>query len=207
VVTFNLSTIAGNGSATLTVTARALEDGTLTNTASVTATSADPDSTNNSASATTSVSEPSIVVSAPITTSSRSLSNFKVATFTHAGGVEPTSAFKATIKWGDGTSSSGTITLSGTTYTVTGSHNYHKSGSRTITTTVTEIGNAAQLLLAKIGDEVPAPLDHFGKTHDSQGSSDGDSQGDAMAEFWQLFAGLQSQAPSKPKTPGLLNLD
>jgi hypothetical protein len=65
-----------------------------------------------------------------------------VATFTHASGVEPTSAFVATINWGDGSTSVGTITLSGSTYRVTGSHTYAQSGTHTVTTTVAETGAA-----------------------------------------------------------------
>ena len=171
VVTVNIGTINFPGSVTLTVTAQALEDGTLTNSASVTATSADSNSANNSAAASTSVAEPAIVVSAPVTTTSKSLSNFTVATFTHASGVELASAFNAIIDWGDGKTSTGTITQSGTTYSVLGSHRYKKSGSYTITTTVTEVGNATQLLLAKIGDEVPGLPDHVGNSHDTERSS------------------------------------
>jgi uncharacterized repeat protein (TIGR01451 family) len=161
VVTFTIGTIAPGATDTLTVTAQATEDGTLTNSASVTATSADPNPSNNSATVSTAVAEPAIVVSAPIITSSRNPSNIVVATFTHAGGIEPTGSFTATINWGDGRTSAGTITLSGTTYTVRGSHSYRHSGTHTITTTVSEIGAAAQLLLTKVGDEVPDLPAHF----------------------------------------------
>lgn len=208
VVTFNLGTIGVGGSVILTVTAQALEDGTLTNSASVSATSADPTAGNNSATVNTVASEPSIVVSAPITiTTSKSVKNLKAATFTHAAGVEPASAFTATINWGDGKTSTGTITLSGTTYTVTGSHRYRRSGTYLVSTTVTEIGNAAQLLLAKMGDEVPGLPDHIGSVHDSQALSGGDPQAARMSELWQLFGGLGHQAPSKPKTPGIPDQD
>jgi uncharacterized repeat protein (TIGR01451 family) len=156
VVTFNLGSIASAGTATVTVTAQALEDGNLSNAASVSGSSADPNPANNSAGATTAVAEASIVVSAPFTTTSSRLNSVTVATFTHANGVEPAGAFTATINWGDGQTSRGTITLSGTTYSVTGSHRYQTRGSHTITTTVTEVSSATQLLLAKIGDEVPA---------------------------------------------------
>ena len=155
VVTFTLGTLAPGATATLTITATATEYGTLANSASVSATSADPVTANNSATASTTVAVAPIVVSPPITTTAKSPSNLAVATVTHANGVEPASAFTATIDWGDGKSSTGTITLSGTTYTVIGSHRYSKAGSHTITTTVTEIGQAAELLLAKVGDEVP----------------------------------------------------
>jgi hypothetical protein len=79
------------------------------------------------------------------------LTNFQVATFTHANGVEPTSAFVATINWGDGTTSAGTIALSGTTYTVQGSHTYSSTHGHTITTTVTEPTQAVD----KVGGEHP----------------------------------------------------
>jgi uncharacterized repeat protein (TIGR01451 family) len=178
VVTFTVGTINNAGSVTATVTAQAMEDGSLTNSASVTTTAADPDSTNNSTSATTTVAEPAIGVSAPITTSSRNPSSLTVATFTHANGVETTSAFKATINWGDGKTSSGTITEdSSGIYTVKGSHSYRRSGSHTITTTVTEVGNGAQLLLAKMGDEVPGLPAHVGDD-DEGGRSSGNGRSD-----------------------------
>jgi uncharacterized repeat protein (TIGR01451 family) len=141
-VTFSLGAIASGGNATASVTAQALEDGTGSDTASVSSTSPDPTTADNSASVTTTLTEPAISVSSPVRTSKRTLTNFKTATFTHASGVEPVSAFSATINWGDGTNSPGTITLSGTTYTVTGSHTYSRSITHTITTTVKETGNS-----------------------------------------------------------------
>jgi uncharacterized repeat protein (TIGR01451 family) len=141
-VTFNLGTLANGGTATVTVTAQATEDGSLSNSASVTSNASDPTPGDNTKSATTTVSEPAINPAVTtITTSARKFSG-TVATFTHANGVEPASAFSATINWGDGKTSPGTITESGTTYTVTGSHSYKKPGTHTITTTVKETGNA-----------------------------------------------------------------
>jgi hypothetical protein len=84
-----------------------------------------------------------------------------VASFIDFDASKTAGSFTATINWGDGKTSTGTITLSGTTYTVTGSHRYSRSGSHTVTTTVTEIGQAAELLLAKVGDEVPDLPDHY----------------------------------------------
>jgi hypothetical protein len=52
------------------------------------------------------------------------LTNVSVATFTHGDGLEPASQFTATIDWGDGTTSPGTVTLSGGVYAVSGSHTY-----------------------------------------------------------------------------------
>ncbi len=79
-----------------------------------------------------------IVVSGPIIVSGKNQNNVPVATFTHTSGVEPAIAFSASINLGDGSSSAGSVTLFGTTYSVIGSHRYSGSGSHTITTTVTE---------------------------------------------------------------------
>jgi uncharacterized repeat protein (TIGR01451 family) len=151
VVTFSLGTVAASGSVTVTVTAQSTEDGTLTDTASVSSNATDPNLNNNNASATTMVAEgPAIVVSGPINVSGKKVNNATVATFTHANGVELASAFIATINWGDGTTSQGTITLSGTTYTVKGSHTYGKPGSYTVTTTVTEANSSPNIAVAAI---------------------------------------------------------
>jgi hypothetical protein len=47
-----------------------------------------------------------------------------VAKFTDPGGAEALSDYSASIDWGDGTTSTGTITVSGGVYTVTGDHTY-----------------------------------------------------------------------------------
>ena len=85
-----------------------------------------------------------------------------MATFTHANGVEPASAFTATINWGDGTTSTGTITLSGTTYTrrrartatpKAGTPHDHDDGDR-------DRQPPPSCCSRKIGDEVPDLPDH-----------------------------------------------
>jgi uncharacterized repeat protein (TIGR01451 family) len=149
----NIGSIDAGASVILTATVQAIEDTGLIQSPAVSATSADPNPGNNTLTVSIAGSEPPIVVSAPITTTSKTLSNVTVATFTHANGVEPASAFGATINWGDGTTSAGTITLSGTTYSVVGSHTYKGANSKTITTTVTEVGNAGALLGVNGGDE------------------------------------------------------
>jgi uncharacterized repeat protein (TIGR01451 family) len=146
VITFSLGTIASGGSATVTISAQATEDGSTSNVASVTSSISDPNTSNNSGSTTTSFAEPAINVSGFIRTHAQTLTNVQVATFTHANAVEPTSAFSATINWGDGTTSAGTIGISGSTYTVTGSHTYSGGGKHTISTTVTELAQAVNKL-------------------------------------------------------------
>ena len=159
VVTFTVGTIASGGTVTATVTAQAVEDGSANNNASVTSGTPDPNTANNSAVQSTAFAEPAITVSAAIRTRTQTLTNFRAATFTHASGVESPATFVATIGWGDGTNSPGIITLSGTTYTVTGSHTYASSTRHTITTTVVESGNSpVSLIASKFGDNPGANL-------------------------------------------------
>ncbi len=157
VVKFSFGTVAVGQSVTATITAQATEDGDLINTATVTSNVSDANLLNNTALATVAVAEPPIVVSAPITVTGKNQNNIKVATFTHASGVEPTSDFVATINWGDGATSTGTITLSGATYSVKGSHTYSSNGTRTVTTTVveTEVSSALMHALALTGTSTP----------------------------------------------------
>lgn len=63
-----------------------------------------------------------------------------VATFTDAdpGGIA--SDYTATIHWGDGTTSTGTISGH---FTVTGSHTYASTGTRTISVTINDVGGAS----------------------------------------------------------------
>jgi uncharacterized repeat protein (TIGR01451 family) len=143
VVTFSIGNLGAGGTVTATVVAQAAEDGSTSDTASVSSSNPDPNTANNTASVTTSFSEPAISVSGAIRTKQHTVTNFQTATFTHANGVEPASAFSATINWGDGQTSAGTITLSGTTYSVTGSHTFVTNGFHTVRTTVVETGNSA----------------------------------------------------------------
>jgi uncharacterized repeat protein (TIGR01451 family) len=207
VVTFNIGSIASGGTVTAKVNAQAIEDGSTSDGASVSASNA----ATGTASATTSFSEPSINVSGSITTRSTTLTNFQVATFTHASGVEPASSFLATINWGDNTSSQGNISLSGTTYVVTGSHTYSGGGRHTIRTTVIEIGNSPGTESGNKLDTDPAtlsPLDRdvvqlsaLGNGHgqgngNGQGNGDGNSQGDSDEVF-----GVSDQV-TVPTLPG-----
>ncbi len=72
-----------------------------------------------------------------------------VATFTDPGGPEPDAFspggtindyYRAAIDWGDGTTpTSGTLSLTGSTFTVWGSHTYHDPGTFAITVTVEQL--------------------------------------------------------------------
>jgi hypothetical protein len=65
------------------------------------------------------------------------------ATFTDAYKASTTADFTATIDWGDGTTSPGTVSGSGATgYTVTGTHVYSSTGNFTITTKILDDGGS-----------------------------------------------------------------
>jgi uncharacterized repeat protein (TIGR01451 family) len=151
VVTFTIGSIASGATVTATVTTQAIEEGSTSNSATASSTSADPTSSNNTSAVSVSISEPAIVVSGSFRTKSKTLSNVVAGTFTHANGVEPAGAFAATINWGDGTTSAGAITQSGTTYTVRGSHTYTSTGNKwhTISVTVRELAQDVD----KFGEE------------------------------------------------------
>ncbi len=75
------------------------------------------------------------LVAIPFTLTASSLSGAEnstvggtLATFTDNLGAEPLSAYSATINWGDGSSSAGTIG-GGPTFTISGSHTYDDEGS------------------------------------------------------------------------------
>lgn len=110
----------------------------------VTVTITDVDNASNSAAAksTATVADATIAASAACsTTFSRSYSGM-TATFVDAASPSGTvSDFSATINWGDGTSSAGTITVvGGGTYAVSGSHTYASTGIFIITTTINDVG-------------------------------------------------------------------
>ena len=67
--------------------------------------------------------------------------NGPVASFTDSDPSQTSAAnFSATIAWGDGTTSAGTVT-SGATFGVTGTHTYADEGNFTVTITVTDSAN------------------------------------------------------------------
>src|SRR5437588_819404 len=60
-------------------------------------------------------------------------SNTDIARFTDNILTDTASAFTATIDWGDGTSTPGTVSGSGGSFSVRGSHTYTANGDNTIT--------------------------------------------------------------------------
>jgi hypothetical protein len=66
-----------------------------------------------------------------------------VATFTDGDTAPGASEYSASIDWGDGHTSTGTVTGSAGSFTVTGGHTYAEKGSYTVHVTVQETDNAA----------------------------------------------------------------
>jgi len=71
------------------------------------------------------------------------MANVAIATFSDSGGAEPVGNYEAQIDWGDGSAATpGTITLSGLTFTVSGTHTFSVPGSFSGRVTVRDFGGA-----------------------------------------------------------------
>jgi hypothetical protein len=82
-----------------------------------------------------------------------STGNVLVATFSDAGNLAPPSSYSASINWGDGTTSSGTVTQPGGTgalFNVIGSHIYSTRGSWTVQTTITDTSGSSVNLVSQV---------------------------------------------------------
>jgi len=68
-----------------------------------------------------------------------------VAGFTDANPLATAGQFSATIDWGDGTTTSGTVAhaVNQPFFVVTGNHVYAKSGSYKVTTTIQDAGGSS----------------------------------------------------------------
>ena len=72
--------------------------------------------------------------------------NLTVANFSDANPSASASDYAATIHWGDGTSSVGTISGAPGNFSVSGSHAYSEEGSRIVATNVVDVGGSTILL-------------------------------------------------------------
>jgi hypothetical protein len=100
-------------------------------------------------------------------TSGQALSNVTVATFTDTDTTSPASDFTATITWGDGSSSAGTVSGSAGTFSVTGSHTYVTAGTDPVAVTLTDdapgtstatADSTAQIVSGSGGQTVSTPV-------------------------------------------------
>ncbi len=102
-----------------------------------------------------------------------------VGTFTDANPACPATDYSATINWGDGTSSTGTITnVSGCTYSVSGSHTYTTAGPHTVTASISDDGGSTAMV--SITATVSAPIS---VSVDSVSFTEGISYSGAIATF------------------------
>ena len=83
-----------------------------------------------------------------------------VATFTDPGGAEPLSDYSATVNWGDGTFSTGVISLNPATgvFSVSGGHTYASAGSYTVSVGVNHDAAPAALATSSVAVADPALL-------------------------------------------------
>jgi hypothetical protein len=125
------------------------------------------------------------------------LTNVTVATFSDTDTVTPAGDFVATINWGDGTTSAGSVFGSNGAFTVNGSHTYATAGQDNVTVTVTDdapgtaaatatstanisaanIGLAGQVVLTSATEHVALPSNTVVATY-----ADG-NLGDTAASF------------------------
>jgi hypothetical protein len=85
-----------------------------------------------------------------------------VATFTDTT-PSPAADYTATINWGDGTVTAGTVGGSAGSYSVTGTHTYAEDGSQAVTVTITESNGAdtdtgTAVAIANIGESLLGAL-------------------------------------------------
>lgn len=76
-----------------------------------------------------------------------------VGSFTDTGGAEPVGNYSATVDWGDGTSSAGTIaSLGGGTFDVLGDHRYSHPGLYSVSVSVADEGGATTIIHSLAGN-------------------------------------------------------
>jgi hypothetical protein len=74
-----------------------------------------------------------------------------VAKFTDSDAGGTVSDYTASINWGDGSTSTGTVSKSGSGFAVSGSHTYAKPGSYTVKVTIKDAGGSTATVTDKVG--------------------------------------------------------
>jgi hypothetical protein len=101
---------------------------------------------------------PPLVVGQPLSTSEGGTFQGVVATFTDADTSLQSTDFSATINWGDGGSSDGTVTASGdanNTFLVRGTHRYAEEGAFPVVVTVRDLRNGLVATTASNVSQMP----------------------------------------------------
>jgi hypothetical protein len=118
-----------------------IEEGSYTVTVSVTDLDFAPN--NGSATSTAKVADAALAATCTAPAVSPQSFNGNVANFTDANPFAPLSDFTATINWGDGASSAGTVSGPvGGPFSVSGSHSYASTGIFTISVAINDVGGS-----------------------------------------------------------------
>ena len=114
------------------------------------------------ASATATVADQVAITGAPLSSVEGSAFSGQMATFTDADPATKASTFTANISWGDGTTSTGTVTGGGSNFTVSGSHTYAEedpaSGPYPVSVSVTDSATGRIYASATTATVRDAPL-------------------------------------------------
>ena len=161
-LTLKLGTVANGATVTGTLTFAVGEEGsTLTNSPSVSSSTSDPVSSNNSQSLTTTVVDPAVVATGGFTFSlveHTASGKLTVATFVDPAGAEPLADYSATINWGDGSSSNGSLSKqSNGTFVVSGNHTYSVPGNYAVSVTLNH-DSAPSVIVADHANVADPPL-------------------------------------------------
>lgn len=138
-------TLTSNGLYSVTGKHKYAEEGSYTTTISV----SDGGSLTAQDTGSVTVSDAPLKASQP-TTNVQGLKVTLNGTFTDADPAGTVSDYTATIHWGDGQTSSGTIGGSHPTFTVTGTHTYAKHRTVTIRVTITDAGGSTVTTTVKV---------------------------------------------------------
>jgi hypothetical protein len=116
--------------------------------------------TSASTTSTANVAEGDALTGTPATISAFVATPFSgvVATFTDTDTANVPADFTATIDWGDGTTTAGTVAGGGGTFSVSGTHTYATPGAKTVTVTLTDDAPGTASATATSTANVTAPI-------------------------------------------------
>ena len=87
-----------------------------------------------------------------------------VAAFTDSDGNTSPAPYSATIVWGDGATTSGTVSFASGKFSVLGTHTYADEGTNTVSVTVNDAADGTQASVATTADVADAPLTGANRT-------------------------------------------
>jgi hypothetical protein len=148
----------GSGSFTLTGQHTYADEGSFTFTVTVTETG--PGGLTASSSGTATVSEADVLSGSPMTFSAQSGVAFTgaVASFTDTDAANVPGDFVATIDWGDGNTTAGTVSGGGGAFTVSGTHTYANAGAFNVIVTLTDDAPGTATATTTSTANVTAPI-------------------------------------------------